>query len=342
MRFNTFISTTGRSLSRATCQSDGTWDVDTILLGTQVNCFATNPRQPNVVYAGTQGNGVLLSEDGGKKWQPAGLAGQIVKSLAMSKREQGVLYAGTRPPAVFVSRDSGRSWAELNSFRKMRQPAWKTPTEPEPYVLGLAVSPTDPNVIIAGVEAGAVLRSEDGGQTWQGHLKRTSRDCHSLLFHCSDGNWVYQGGGAWPAAVSQDGGVTWQQPRKGIGWKIYGWAVAADPSDPAVWYVSAAPISTFPYFYILPTAHWDGHAHAAILRSTPDGRWQKLAGGLPQPLDYMAYALLTDPQSPGHLYAGLSNGDVWHTPDYGNKWQQLPFNLRRISRAMIMLHERRH
>jgi hypothetical protein len=38
---------------------------------------------------------------------------------------------------------------------------------------------------------------------------------------------------------------------------------------------------------------------------------------LPQPLDYMPYALLTDPAAPGHLYAGLSNRDMWHTEDDG-------------------------
>lgn len=338
MRYNTIIATTGENLARANRDVNGIWSVENILPGTKVNCFAADPNEPNVVYAGTQGDGVLCSEDWGKTWRPTGMAGQIIKSLAFSASERGVLYAGSRPPAVFVSRDGGEQWMELESFRQMRQRSWKTPTEPEPYVLGLAVSPTDPNVIIAGVEAGAVLRSDDGGKSWSGHLKGTSKDCHSLAFHFTDGNWAYQGGGAWPAAVSRDGGRTWNQPRKGMGWKIYGWAVAADPVDPSIWYVSAAPVSTLPLFFILPTAHWDGHAHAAIFRSTKDGRWTKLSGGLPDPIQYMPYSLLTDPQSPGHLYAGLSNGDVWHTVDYGASWHQFPVNLGRIARTMIMLN----
>ena len=49
----------------------------------------------------------------------------------------------------------------------MRRRHWSTPAEPgDPYVLGLDVSPTDPNNIIAGVEYGATLRSADGGKTW--------------------------------------------------------------------------------------------------------------------------------------------------------------------------------
>ena len=50
----------------------------------------------------------------------------------------------------------------------------------------------------------------------------------------------------------------------------------------------------------------------------------------------MAYALLTDPQGPGHLYAGLSNGDIWFSEDYGDNWHQLPFSLPTIARAMVM------
>lgn len=268
------------------------------------------------------------------------MAGQVVKSLAVSASEADVLYAGTKPPAVFVTADGGENWSELESFRQMRQSSWYTPAEPgDPYIQGLAVSPADINVILTGVEYGAVLRSADGGATWQGHLKGTSKDCHSLSFHVSDGNWIYQGGGGWPAAVSRDGGVTWKQPRRGMGWSLYGWAVAADPERPEIWYVSAAPYATFPYFWMLPTAHWDGHARASIFRSRGNGRWKRLTGGLPQPLDYMAYVLLTDPGAPGHLYAGLSNGDVWHTTDYGDSWQQLPFNLGSIARSMIMLQE---
>ena len=87
----------------------------------------------------------------------------------------------------------------------------------------------------------------------------------------------------------------------------------------------------------MPAAHIDGKASAFIFRKIGADRWQSLGGGLPQPLDYMAYALLTDPDAPGHLYAGLSNGDVWHSADYGDAWQQLPFNLDGIHRTLIAL-----
>ena len=83
------------------------------------------------------------------------------KFTVSSAQEAGVLYAGTKPPAVFVSRDAGDTWLELESFRQMRRRFWYTPAEPgAPYVLGLTVSPTEPTVILAGIEYGAVLRSD--------------------------------------------------------------------------------------------------------------------------------------------------------------------------------------
>jgi photosystem II stability/assembly factor-like uncharacterized protein len=283
------------------------------------------------MYAGTQDNGVLRSDDRGKTWQPSGMQGYIVKAIAVSPVESGLIVAGTKPPGVFVSRDGGVHWEELVSFRKMRRWFWFSPAERPftAYIQGIALSPTDPQVIVAGIEAGAVVRSTDGGKTWQNHRKGALRDCHSITFHVSGGDWVYEGGGTGAgASFSRDGGNSWSQVRKGLD-RHYGWAAAADPARPDICYVSLSPGPM--------KAHSAGNAQAYIFRSIGGGAWEKLTGGLPQPLDYMPYALLTDRDAPRQLYAGLSNGDVWHTMDYGDHWQQLPVNLGSIWTAMIML-----
>jgi hypothetical protein len=341
MNAKVFISTTGTGLIRAERRTGDKWAVESLLEGQQVNCLVADPNRANSVMAGTQHSGLLRSDDLGKTWQPAGLGGQVIKSIAFCRAEPDVIYVGTKPPAIFVSHDAGESWSELESFRQMRRRHWFTPAEPgDPYVMGLAVAPSDLNHIVAGIEYGALLHSTDGGKTWQGHLKGASRDCHSLTFHVSDGNWVYEGGGGPPASVSRDGGKTWTSSRKGMGGCVYGYACAADPGDPEIWYVSAAPLVKFPQIHMFPRMHWDGHSNSFIFRSTKAGRWERLDGGLPQPLDYAVYALLTDPGAPGHLYAGLSNGDVWFTGDHGDHWAQLPVNMRGIHRSLIMLCDR--
>ncbi|MFN8420673.1 MAG: hypothetical protein U0528_15735 [Anaerolineae bacterium] len=192
-RTRTIISTSGSNLARAEDNASGNWSVEFLLEGENVRCLAADPHNPNVIYAGTQGNGVLRSEDRGKTWQPLGLKGQIVKSIAVSPVVQGLIYAGTKPPAIFTSRDGGQRWEELESFRKRRRWWWFTPAEMpmnQPYVQGLVVSPTDPNLIVAGIELGDVLRSADGGKTWTGHQKGALHDCHSMTWHPTNGNCV--------------------------------------------------------------------------------------------------------------------------------------------------------
>jgi len=317
-------------IARAECDSSGNWSVENLLSGTDVRCLAPDPHDPSVVYAGMQGGGVLKSNDRGKTWQEAGLKGHIIKSIAVSRAEPGVVYAGCKPPMLFVSRDSAQTWQELESFRRVRQWWWFTPAEKpiDPYVMAVAPSPTDPNIILAGMELGAVVRSDDGGLTWSKHRKGAIRDCHSMRFHTSDGNWVYQGGG-YGAAVSSDGGLTWTNNKKGMVHR-YGFPCAADPANPEIWYTATAPGPN--------KAHSsDRDAEAHIYRAEGTGNWTRLEGGLPNPLKGMPYALLTDPAAPGHLYAGLSTGEVWFSEDHGDTWRQLDVALGDFFYAMVML-----
>lgn len=327
-----FISTSGSRLARAECGPNGNWSVEFLLEGTKVRCLAADPHNPNVIYAGTQETGVLRSADGGKTWQPAGLAGHVIKSIAVSPSEQATVYAGTRPSLIFVSRDHGVHWEELSAFRRIfSRRFWFSPAEPPfiGYVQGIALSPTNADVIVIGVEFGAVVRSTDSGKTWQDHRRGALRDCHSIKFHATNGDWVYEGGGTGAGvAFSRDAGNTWTQVRQGLD-RHYGWAAAADPARPDVIYISVSPGPM--------KAHSADNAQAYIFRSMGGSTWEKLSGGLPQPLNNMPYALLPNHNAPGHLYAGLSNGDVWHTTDYGDHWQQLPVNMGSIFTAMIML-----
>jgi photosystem II stability/assembly factor-like uncharacterized protein len=337
MNAKTFLATTGPGLARA-ADLNGQSSVKHLLVNQSIHCLAPDPLNTNVIYAGTQGGGVLRSKDGGQTWQAAGLAGHVVKSLTVSKTEPGAVFAGTKLPALFVSRDDGATWKEIDAFERVRSWWWRSPAESDlgAYIQGIALSPTDPNIIVIGIEAGAVVRTEDGGQTWQSHRPGALRDCHSLIAHTTNGDWMYEAGGTGVgAAYSRDGGMTWRQPENGLE-RHYGWACAADPARPEVWYASLSPMFTWAQPGV-PAAHVEGHANAAIYRSVGGAAWQKLGGGLPQPLNHMAYSLLTDPHAPGHLYAGLSNGDVWRSTDHGDSWTQMPFNLKGIHRTLIML-----
>ena len=51
----------------------------------RVIAMAVDPVYPATIYAGTKGEGVLRSDDRGRTWQAAGLAGHDVKAIAVSR-----------------------------------------------------------------------------------------------------------------------------------------------------------------------------------------------------------------------------------------------------------------
>jgi photosystem II stability/assembly factor-like uncharacterized protein len=321
------------SISRAERIDDGTWQIEYLLNGFGVSCFAVDPRSPDVIYAGTRTMGVLRSEDRGITWLEIGLKEIPIKSLAVSPHDSQIIVAGGLPAQLTITQDQGATWERLDGFQKIpNRWWWFSPADPslKAYVQAISFSPKDPKIILAGIELGAVVRSEDGGSTWSRHLRGSLRDCHSLTFHPVNGDWAYEAGGSGGGvSLSQDGGRTWHKHRSGLD-RTYGWACAADPHQPNIWYAS---ISTGP-----GKAHSFGNAQAYIFRSMDGSAWEKLSGGLPTPLSHMPYELLTDNEAPGHLYAGMSNGEVWHTHDHGDTWNKLPFKLGGIHRSMVMLY----
>ena len=325
------IAATGNSIARAEKNGSGEWAVSAPLTDRDVRCLAGDPMDKRVMYAGTQGDGVLRSNDFGETWHPAGLPGQIVKSLAVSPHKPGTLYAGVKPAGMHVSHDGGQSWTELDGFQHIpNRWWWFSPAESpyQAYVQNITISPADPQIILAGIEFGAVVRSEDGGQTWSRHRKGALRDNHWLTFHHTNGDWVYQAGGTGGgASFSQDAGRTWRKVKRGLA-KNYGVACAADPQKPEVWYVSVAPG---------PGKAYGARAEAYLYRATGGADWQPI-GWEKHPLSSMPIALVTHPEETGIIYAGLTNGEVWQSEDYGDHWQRLPIKFSRVYRSMLILN----
>lgn len=316
----------------------GQWVVSQVLEGVKINCIVRDPANLSTIYIGTQNNGILSSTDAGRSWHPLGLYHMPIKSIAVDPSEPQTIYVGASPVSLFVSHDGGAAWEELPAMRRTPRFWWFSPADPpgiKPYVNCLAISPQEPEVLLAGIELGAVMRSEDRGHTWTKHIRGCDRDCHSLIFHPKNGSWAYEAGGLSGVAYSQDGGKDWRKPKEGLGTK-YGWAVAADPDQPEIWYLSAAEPANLLRGEFTPPGHNDGQANAHIFRKNGDKPWQQLSGGLPEPLDYMAYDLAVVPGLPGHVYAGLANGQIWHSEDYGDHWAQMPFNIGRVHKMMII------
>jgi hypothetical protein len=306
----TLFAATSGAIARLD-ERDGAWHAEIALEASGAQCVAIDPNDPETVLAGSRGGGAHISVDGGRTWRDAGLPAPDVFSVAIGAAD-GAFYAGCEPSMLFRSDDRGGTWRELSALREIPSaPTWSFPPRPwTSHVRWIAPSPHDSGLLLAGIELGGLMRSEDGGETWADHRPGAQRDVHSLAWHPDVHGRAYEAGGA-GAAWSRDGGDTWEPADAGRD-RHYTWAVAADPDDADRWYVSA---STGPF-----AAHGRRSAEAYVYRWEKDGPWRPLDGGLGGPLASMPYALLF---AEGRLFAGLANGAIWASDDRGDTWRAL-------------------
>jgi photosystem II stability/assembly factor-like uncharacterized protein len=297
---------TGDAIARLD-EADGAWDVALHLRASQAQCLAADPSDPDTCFAGLREGGVRRTTDGGRTWEDCGLPEPGVFSLAVSPVD-GAVYAGCEPSRLFRSDDGGDTWRALDALLDLpSRPTWSFPPRPwTSHVRWIAPSPHDAGLLLVGIELGGLMRSTDGGETWQDHRPGAQRDVHSLAWHPTAEDRAYEAGGG-GSAFSTDAGETWEPADDGRD-RHYTWSVAADPDDPDAWFVSA---STGPF-----AAHGGRDAQARIYRRRADEPWQEVA----DPGRAMPYALAF---GGGRLFAALSDGRILASPDRGETWEQL-------------------
>ena len=123
----------------------------------EVRAIAVHPSAPRVIYAGTQ-YGPYRSADGGDAWKAIGFpdAGMVVWSFLFHPRNPEILYARTAPAAVYRSDDGGHRWRRLLDLKTPGRVAMNFPCR----VTRLAIDPTYPDEIYAGLEVDGVLRDD--------------------------------------------------------------------------------------------------------------------------------------------------------------------------------------
>ena len=154
-----------------------------------------------------------------------------------------------------------------------------------------------------------IVRSIDGGESWQDQRPGAYADCHSLAAHPVATNTLYEAAGG-GFAQSDDFGESWSASDEGLGHR-YVWGLTVDCEDPELIYVSAAQGPG--------RAHGSGFSDAAIYRRRGEGRWEPVLENLAE----SPYALASDPETPGALYAGLGDGTILHSLDAGESWEEI-------------------
>jgi len=279
--------------------------------GYRFECVAATDDQSQV-FAGTVESGLLRSTDCGRSWESIGSFEDRVTAVAVSPHDPTEIWAGTEPSAVYRSKDGGDSWKHCAGLTELPSAdQWSFP--PRPYthhVRWLSVDPHDSETVYVAIEAGAFVRTTDGGEAWEPRPNGARRDNHTLATHPDAPGRVYTAAGD-GYAESFDGGETWQYPQDGLD-NRYVWGLAVDSADPDTVLVSAANGAR--------SAHTSETADSYVYRRNGDS-WEVAMAGLPDP-EGLVRAVLSSAQDSGEFLA-LTNQGLFHTTDGAVSWSRL-------------------
>ena len=281
--------------------------------------LTASPVNPERAYLAAYEAGVYRTDDAGVTWRHIdSYPTEYAHSVLAHPVEPDAVYAGSEPAAVFQSKDAGESWQECSGFRAVPEStAWgfHAPTR-DSHVRDLRVSPGDPNHLYAGIEVGGMVRSRDGGSSWQ-QLPGLDDDIHCVNLSTTRPQRVYVATASAPYRTD-DGGDSWELINDGLD-RRYTLHVAAAPDDADLVLVTVSENArrNNPQFY----------------RSTDGGQSWRLVEGLgsgENPED-MVVAFEWDPHSPGQVYAGTDGGKLFRSRDRGESWEQLPVTLSSVA-----------
>ena len=283
-------------------------------------CFvaALTRLESGALIAGTHGLGVARSDDGGMTWRlvNAGLSHfdvWTVKAERLGGRER--LFAGTLPAHLFVSDDGAASWRELTALRDVPSALqWSFPPPPhQGHVLDVGALG---NSLYVGIEVGALLRSDDGGETFSElpvNPDVSEVDIHRLALHPKRPRRIIAATG-WGMIQSDDAGATWRKGERlpGIDYPI---PLVAHPDDPDLLFVAGG--EGWP-----PNWYQIGRSRAKVARSRDGGRsWQRLLGGLPDGQRPTFGGLALEAWDGGYaVLAADTDGQIYESGDGGEHW----------------------
>jgi photosystem II stability/assembly factor-like uncharacterized protein len=227
-----------------------TWENVGLKASEHIGKIVLDPRDPSTVYVAAQGplwtdggdRGLYKSTDGGKSWKKVlDISPRTgVSDLWYDPRNPDVLYAtayqrrrhvwalidGGPESAIYKSTDAGATWKKLKNG---------LPKE-DLGRIGLAVSPADPDVVYAVIEAASkkaagTYRSTDAGGNWEkmGDYSSPSAQYYQELIPDPKVVGRVYSMDTW-MMVTEDGGKTWK--RVGEKYKhVDNHALWIDPAD---------------------------------------------------------------------------------------------------------------
>ena len=167
------------------CRDGGAWErIDGAFAPKpEVRAIVPDPARAGSLTIATQ-SGLFRSDDGGDSWsQLAAPAPELaVWSLLVDPTDQETMYAGYEPCAILRTRDAGKTWERLPVTEDY--PSITASPEFPKRVTAIAVDPANPVQIYASLEIGGLLRSLDGGGSWEAAIDGVYVVEDAVDLHC--------------------------------------------------------------------------------------------------------------------------------------------------------------
>jgi photosystem II stability/assembly factor-like uncharacterized protein len=259
-----------------------------------------DPHSPANVLAGTMGDAVYKSPDGGQSWTPhnGGLKEHVsvVNQFLFHPNNPDVIYVATTV-GVFRTKDGGRYWEEhMHGMKEVH------------YVVTLAMDAKNSDVMYAGT-TGGVYKTTDGTAHWglvnNGLIPKEKLDAamalgvNSLVTDPHMPGTVYAGTTNGLFKTS-DAGASWHRIEKGLA-DTYVSAILIDPSNPNILYAGT---------------------RKGVHKTIDGGQtWAEANAGLTT-LNIRAMAL--SPIDPLVVFAGTNGSGLFRSRDSAKTWQHIP------------------
>jgi photosystem II stability/assembly factor-like uncharacterized protein len=226
----------------------------------------------------------------------------------------GMVYAGTEPSALFRSDNGGDSWRKLAGLPALPSAdTWSFPPRPHTHhVRWIEADVSVADRAFVAIEAGALVRTFDGGRTWRDRVRGGPYDTHTAVTHRLAPGRIYSAAGD-GYFESTDAGESWRSPEDGLK-HLYLVGIAVDPADPDSVIVSAAAGPG--------SAYSPRRAESYVYRKTRLKRWEQAMSGLPDAKGTTVSQFAMDADEPGVIYAANSHG-LFRSDDAGRNWKAL-------------------
>lgn len=297
-------------------QEDENWELSESGLppAPEVRVITPHPSRPGTVYAGTQ-DGPYVSANYGQSWtKMTGVeTGLPVWSILFDPGDDQTIYTGGEEAQVHASADGGTTWTCLSTDMRFPEITLRPGANPAKRILMMGASPFDQEVIYGAIEVGGVMRSVDGGRTWENlshgmYQDDQPVDTHGILASSVKPGLVFSITGA-GLFRSSDAGDHWSHvplpPLDETG-RLYTRAIHESPDNPSVVWVGAGN-------------GFDGNLGGLFKSEDGGDSWARVDMGLQPPSSVFCIAIHRD--KPELMACAAYRGQVYVSENGGESWQ---------------------